>query len=785
MTTRFQPGDPQTAAGLEARLASTLLLDEPVTRVKLVSPARAKVLARLHIETVRDLLTHFPRRYVDMSAVSTVADARIGQACTICGQVYKIEVKRPKRVPLVEITLVDGTGTLMLTMFRQVWLADKVHPGMTVAVAGKLEFDYGFKRMTNPYLEVLEQGADAAGVVIPVHPATEKISAAMMRRLISNALDATRGVLDPLPLSLRVKYRLMSKQSALSCIHFPQNMAEQAEARRRLVYEELLLLQITLMVNSDARSTGKAACTHVVDGPCIQALEAAVPFELTDEQRTARAEILAQLAAPKAANHMLLGDVGTGKTVVAAFALAAAADTGTQAALMAPTELLARQHAESLGPLLDAAGITWDVLTGSTDAAQRASILARVASGQVSVLIGTHALIEPDVVFENLTLAVIDEQQRFGVDQRAALLGKGDNPDSLLLTATPIPRTLALALFGNLTLSYLHKRPNDCVKRTTKVHPRTLKGEAYDAALEALARGEQVYVVCPLIGDNAWDAKAAADAERASVAAENLSGERFDSGKSSRGRDSVQSLKTSGEKLDSGKSSKARSGRASAPDEDAYEYANVSIEAESDMQGENVAAAKAHARFLQEKTFIDYKVELLHGKLPAAEKQAVMQRFAAGETQVLVATTVIEVGINVPNATVMIIEDADRFGLAQLHQLRGRVGRGNLPAQVHLISGSKAPTALTRLAAMEKTDDGFELSNYDLSLRREGDILGNRQSGASGLKLVNIVRDGAIIEAAHNDARAMLDADPGLREPEHRALAREARIVFGATIKGD
>lgn len=772
MTTRFQPGDPQTAAGLEARLASTLLLDEPVTRVKLVSPARAKVLARLHIETVRDLLTHFPRRYVDMSAVSTVADARIGQACTICGQVYKIEVKRPKRVPLVEITLVDGTGTLMLTMFRQVWLADKVHPGMTVAVAGKLEFDYGFKRMTNPYLEVLEQGADAAGVVIPVHPATEKISAAMMRRLISNALDATRGVLDPLPLSLRVKYRLMSKQSALSCIHFPQNMAEQAEARRRLAYEELLLLQITLMVNSDARSTGKAACTHVVDGTCMQALEAAVPFELTDEQRTARAEILAQLAAPKAANHMLLGDVGTGKTVVAAFALAAAADTGTQAALMAPTELLTRQHAESLGPLLDAAGITWDVLTGSTDAAQRASILARVASGQVSVLIGTHALIEPDVVFENLTLAVIDEQQRFGVDQRAALLGKGDNPDSLLLTATPIPRTLALALFGNLTLSYLHKRPNDCVKRTTKVHPRTLKGEAYDAALEALARGEQVYVVCPLIGDNAWDAKAAADAERASVAAENLSGEKLDSGKSSKGRDSAQNPK-------------ARGSRAFAPDEDAYEYANVSIEAESDMQGENVAAAKAHARFLQEKTFIDYKVELLHGKLSAVEKQAVMQRFAAGETQVLVATTVIEVGINVPNATVMIIEDADRFGLAQLHQLRGRVGRGNLPAQVHLISGSKAPTALTRLAAMEKTDDGFELSNYDLSLRREGDILGNRQSGASGLKLVNIVRDGAIIEAAHNDARAMLDADPGLREPEHRALAREARMVFGATIKGD
>ncbi len=738
MSTRFQPGDSQTAKGLEARLASTLLLDEPVTRVKLISPARASVLAKLHIETVRDLLTHFPHRYVDMSTVSTVADARIGNTCTIRGRVYKVEVKRPKRVPLVEITLVDGTGTLMLTMFRQVWLADKLRPGVTVAVAGKLEFDYGFKRMINPYLEILDQDAEATGVIIPVHFATEKISAAMMRRLVSNALDATRGLLDPLPLDLRLKYRLMSKQTALSCIHFPQSMAEQAQARRRLVYEELLLLQITLMINSEKRSEGKSACSHVIGGAHMAALEAALPFNLTEEQMTARAEIFERLAAPKAANHMLLGDVGTGKTAVAAFALAACADTGTQAALMAPTELLARQHAESLGALFDEASITWDVLTGSTADATKADILRRVAAGEITVLIGTHAIIEPSVAFKNLTLAVIDEQQRFGVDQRAALLAKGDNPDALFLTATPIPRTLALALFGNLTLSYLRRRPNDSARRTTTVHPRTLKGEAYDAALEALDRGEQVYVVCPLIG-----------------------------------------------KSFSGEISRHNDGGARDSSDGVSEYGDISIEADCDMQGEDVAAAAAHARFLQSKTFVDYKVELLHGKLSAGEKQAVMQRFAAGETQVLVATTVIEVGINVPNATVMIIEDADRFGLAQLHQLRGRVGRGSLPAQVHLISGSKAPASLTRLAAMEKTDDGFELSNYDLSLRREGDILGNRQSGASGLKLVNIVRDSAIIECAHDDARALLDADPGLQAEEHRALAREARIVFKAAIEGE
>ena len=701
-----------------------------------MSPVRARALDALGIRTVRDLATHFPRRYIDLSRKASVATAVIGEQCTVEGTVHEIKLKRPKpRLTLVELSLVDATGVLMVTCFRQPWLMDQVKAGMRIAVAGKLEFNYGFKRMTNPYLEVLEGEGSAEGMIIPVHPACEKVSAAWMRRLVGNALEATAGLYDPLPLELRAKYRLMSRSAALSSIHFPHAMGEVAEARRRLVYEELLLLELMLMRESRERSDGREAVRHVVDGPRSSALAAAVPFQLTDEQLQAKADILASLAADQAANHLLLGDVGTGKTVVAAFALAAAADTGTQALLMAPTEVLARQHGKSLGPLFDAAGIAWDVLTGSTAPADRETVLARLAAGEIDVLIGTHALLEDDVAPRRLSLVVIDEQQRFGVDQRAKLLAKGEAPDALYLTATPIPRSLALALFGNLTLSYLKHRPHDSARRATFVHQKSDRGNAYDAARAALARGEQVYVVCPLIGQDGGERDAKA-------------------------------------------SGGGTGGRRRESDEEAYEYAAISIETDDDLAGDDVAAATKEASYLQATVFADYRVELLHGRMRNAEKQAVMQRFRENETQVLVATTVIEVGVDVPNATVMIVEDADRFGLSQLHQLRGRVGRGEKAAEVHLVSASKSDTALTRLAAMKSTDDGFELASYDLSLRREGDILGNRQHGASGLKLVNVVRDGAVIEAAHADAAAIMDEDPQLELPAHRALAREVRIMY-------
>ena len=704
-----------------------MALDAPVTAVPGVSPKRAQALRKMGASTVRELLSLYPRRYLDMSVLCTVAGAPIGAFCTLVGRIHEVKLKKPRRnLSLTEVTVVDDTGTLIVTAFRQPWLADSLKPGMAVAVSGKVEFNYGFKRMTNPFIEVLEgNAAPATGVILPVYPLAAPLKAGIMRRIQENALAMAHGVADPLPLALRAKYSLMSKGSALSCIHRPHTMEEQRQARRRLAYEEVLLLELKLMQESLQREQGRCPTSHRIDGSALAALRQAVPFPLTEDQRKAVDEILAALASPHAANHMLLGDVGTGKTVVAAFALAAAADSGGQALFMAPTEILARQHGLSLGPLLDAAGVPWGILTGSTEPAERRRLLERLASGELAVLFGTHALLEPDVRCARCTLAVIDEQQRFGVGQRQGLLGKGECPDALYLTATPIPRTLALALYGNLTLSYLSQRPHGTPPRKTFVHDSAAKGVAYDAAREALARGEQVYVVCPLVG--------------------------------------VKRPEPGGDKADAGEDDSC---------------GDIAIEDDGDMEQAPLAAAESEAAFLASKVFPDHRVGLVHGKMPADRKQEVMEGFRSGEIDVLVATTVIEVGVDVPAATVMIVEDAERFGLAQLHQLRGRVGRGDRPGEVHLVSGTRNQAALERLDAMTRTDDGFELASFDLSLRREGDILGNRQHGASALKLVNVVRDRGLIGAAWEDARAIIAEDPLLESEAYRPLAREAALVY-------
>lgn len=717
---------------MQTRLSATLTLDQPVSCVKQVSPARAKALKGLGICTVSDLLAHFPRRYVDLSCVCTIANAQIGSQCTIVGSIYGLELKQPKpKLKLVEITIVDGTSTLIVTCFRQPWLAKQLQAGMRIAVAGKVEFNYGFKRMINPYMEVLSTENNAAyGMIIPVHGLCDKISATVMRSFVKNALAMCTGMYDPLPLKLRVKYRLMSKNQALNCIHFPKAMQEVAQARRRIVYEELLLLELKLMQQNAARTQGQQPEQHITDGSCVSALNASLPFALTEEQTCARNAILQKMAENAPMNHMLLGDVGTGKTIVAAFALAAAADTNAQACLLAPTEVLATQHAKTLGALFSEIGVSWALLTGSTTAKARVEILEQLACGKTDVLISTHAALEPDVKFSHMSLAVIDEQQRFGVEQRKALLSKGVAPDVLYLTATPIPRSLALATFGGTSLSYLKSKPNAGAARETFVLDRANIGTALDSAKDALKRGEQVYIVCPLVGQDADARDERAGSKKPEI------------------------------------------------DEEASTYTSVAIENDADLQGENIAAATKQGEYLQNTAFIDWKVEVLHGKMKPSEKQEVMQHFVEGSTQVLVSTTVIEVGIDVPNATVMIIQDADRFGLSQLHQLRGRVGRGEKPAKVYLVSTSKSPIALQRLCAMEGCDDGFKLAKFDLSLRREGDILGNRQHGAGILKLVNIVRDEKVIEAAHGDATEILKADPKLQAPENQALAIEVSRAF-------
>ena len=726
------------------RLAATLQLDAPVTTIPGVSSGRAAALSRLGATTIRELLSRYPRRYLDMSKITTIGSAAIGENATIAATVHEAVLKRPKpKFDLVEVTLTDGTGTLICTFFKQPWLVKTLAPGMRVSVAGKVEFNYGFLRMTMPFLDKIDGDnvEEVTGQVIPVHAASEKVPVGQMRRIVRAALTQLGRVYDPLPASLRSKYRLMPRAEALRAIHFPTNMAEQAQARRRLAYEELFSLEVHLMQKELASIGGKKACEHRTNGPCKQAFLSNLSFALTEDQQHAVEDISARMAAPKRMRHMLLGDVGTGKTIVAAIALCMAADSDSQALMMGPTEVLVDQYANGLGPQLEAAGITWAKLTGSTPSADRATILEGLASGSIQICFGTHALLTNDVVCAKCSLVVIDEEQRFGVDQRDALISKGLAPDILEMTATPIPRTLALALYGSMTQSYLKSVPFKRPPRTTKVFNFRERGKAYDIALDACARGEQVYIVCPLVSSSSQNERA---------------------------------TRKQDEPKPSSKTRFGWSGASGIDDDPVY------IDSLEDFDGADSKAAEAQAKFLQSKTFSAYRVGLLHGRMKADAKRATMERFRSGEIDVLVSTTVIEVGVDVPNATVMIVEDADKFGLSQLHQLRGRVGRGSKPGHMCLIAATSDASACERLAAMERTEDGFELAECDLSLRREGDILGNRQSGASVLKLVNVIRDGAIIEAAHADAREFLEAQANKNAAETRIVLREIDAIFAS-----
>ncbi len=710
------------------RLRASLSLDSPVTSVKLVSTARAQTLAvSMGVETVRDLLSCFPRRYIDLSQVCTVQQAPIGSQCTLAVRVYEVKRKNPRpRLSLVEVSLVDDTGVIIATCFNQPWMADRLKAGMSVTVAGKIEFNYGFKRMVNPLIEIHEAGDAVQGRVLPIHPACARLSRNMVTRMASNAVALTRGCYDPLPLSIRRKYRLYSRSEAFRGIHAPESLLDADQARRRLRYEELFFLELDLMLRERERTSGATPYAHVVDGPAVSSLRSCLPFALTDDQDSAIGDILDLMAQPTPMNHLLLGDVGTGKTVVACFALAAAAQSGNQAMMMGPTEVLVSQYAKALGSLLDSLGVTWAILTGSTSSDQRSHAIEGFASGTVQVLLGTHALLGEDVVANRCSLVCIDEQQRFGVEQRQALAAKAPGCDVLSLTATPIPRSLALALYGGLTLSYLHRAPSAQRGRTTKVCHFSEEGIAYDALRAAVSRGEQAYVVCPLIG------------------------------------------------LKLPEPEKDLADEASL--ESAVEYATVEWGIEHDDLGDTLSAATTHMEVLQSQVVPQARVALLHGKMKAPEKQQVMQRFREGEVDVLVSTTVVEVGVDVPNATVMIVEDADRFGLAQLHQLRGRVGRGSLPGQVFLVSRTRAPQAMERLRAMEATEDGFALSERDLSMRREGDIFGDRQHGRTALRLVNVVRDKAVIEAAYHDARSLFDCH-AFSHQERELVLRELQVL--------
>lgn len=679
-----------------SRLASH---DLPVANARYVDGARAQALARLGVHTIGQLIRHVPFRYLDLTRSGGIRALPVPCDATVLGRVHSVTEKKRGRLTITEVTLVDDTGVVIGVWFNQPWVKTRFSTGEIVAFAGRLEMDYGLKQIKNPFFEKLGERADSptVGRVIAVHRTTEGLTTGWLRRLIASAVEDFGDVPDHLPATLRVRHGLVSLSRALSDIHSPETMAAAHEARRRLAFDELFCLQLYVAMRRHALTREQAGVAHRVDGPALTALAGVAEHSPTTDQRQAIDEILEDMAAPRPMNRMLLGDVGTGKTLVAIHALAAVADSAGQAAMIAPTEVLAQQYADKVGATLDALGVTWALLTGSTGAARRKQIFAGLVDGTITVLFGTHALLQESVSFKHLTLAIVDEQHRFGVGQRLGLRAKGAASDMLVMTATPIPRSLALTLYGDLAVSYLRQRPHAGAGISTHVTTRAGAGRAVSAVKAAVRRGHQAFVVCALVDES----------------------------------DSAQ-----------------------------------------------LRAASREAERLQREEFAGLRVGLLTGKMRPAEKAEAMQRFRDHQIDVLVSTTVIEVGVDVPNATVMIVEDADRFGLAQLHQLRGRVGRGEHPGEVWLVSDARGADARARLEVLEQSSDGFEIAERDLALRGEGSIMGDRQHGLPDLRIASIITDGELLEIARSEAFSLIESDPHLEHPTHGPVLASLKQTY-------
>ena len=678
-----------------------LLVRAPVTDLPRVGPALAKKLRNLGIETVEDLLTSAPRRHIDYSHtehIGSVLGFVPGQEVTVRGEVIDLREMRGAGPPRVVIKLADETGWVRVTWFNQ-YVARQMAIGDQIAISGKLDASFSRPSFTSPEWEKVGAAALSTGRLTPVYGLTQGVAQKTMRGLTSAALDATRSTIsDFLPDRVRLEPNeapLVPLRQAYTQAHYPDSYADLDLAQRRLAFDDLLLLQLGLVRRKRTRKAFNGIALDI-DRAQLARFRAALPFSLTGSQDQALEEILSDLALSRPMTRLLQGDVGSGKTVVAAAALLVAQRNGYQGALMAPTEILAEQHFHNLRGLY--AGLPDDerpsvaLLTGSTRIAQRRETLVAAASGEIDILVGTHALIQGTIEFARLGLSVVDEQHRFGVRQRSELSNKGIGlePHVLSMTATPIPRTLNLVLNGDLDVSIIAERPPGRVPIETRRYVGIDRGAAYDLVRTEVTHGHQVFVICPLVeASEASDAKAAVD--------------------------------------------------------------------EADR--------------LQRDVFPDLRIAVLHGRMSGKEKDAVMTAFRDQETDVLVSTSVIEVGIDVPNATVMLIEGADRFGLAQLHQFRGRVGRGGAKSHCLLLAEEATPDGEARLQMMVDTGDGFLLAEKDLELRGPGDFIGTRQSGLPELSWIDGSFDSRLLDRARKAAETLLDLDPPLAAPEHAALS--------------
>ncbi|WP_330337594.1 ATP-dependent DNA helicase RecG [Streptomyces sp. NBC_00557] len=707
-------------------------LKQPLKSV--LGPATAKVMAEhLGLHTVGDLLHHYPRRYEERGRLTRLADLPMDEHVTVVAQVADARLhsfasaKAPRgKGQRLEVTITDGSGRLQLVFFGNG--VHKPHkellPGTRALFAGKVSVFNRRLQLAHPAYELLRgDGEDTveawAGALIPIYPATAKLESWKIAKAVQTVLPTAQEALDPLPAALREGRGLVPLPEALLKIHRPHTKADIADARARLKWDEAFVLQVALARRRHADTQLPAVPRKPRPDGLLAAFDDRLPFTLTEGQRKVSEEIFDDLATEHPMHRLLQGEVGSGKTLVALRAMLAVVDAGGQAAMLAPTEVLAQQHHRSItemmgelaeGGMLGGAEHATKVvlLTGSMGAAARRQALLDLVTGEAGIVIGTHALIEDKVQFHDLGLVVVDEQHRFGVEQRDALRGKGKQPPHLLvMTATPIPRTVAMTVFGDLETSVLDQLPAGRSPIASHVVPAADKphflARAWERVREEAANGHQAYVVCPRIGD---DVDEAADQKK--------------------------------------------SGGKKSPEDEAEKRPPLAVLDVADQLGRGPLQG--------------LRVEVLHGRMHPDDKDAVMRRFAAGETDVLVATTVIEVGVNVPNATVMVIMDADRFGVSQLHQLRGRVGRGSAPGLCLLVTEMpEASAARQRLNAVAATLDGFELSRIDLEQRREGDVLGQAQSGArSSLRVLEVIEDEEVIAEARAEATALVAADPEL-----------------------
>ncbi len=654
-------------------------LDDSIQFVKGIGPKKAKLFEKLHIRTLRDALETYPRDYEDRTRITRIADIDAEDKYAIravVGTEPKVNRIR-KGLTLVKCTIFDESGSLNVTYFNNPYAAALLRVGQEYVFYGKVQGWGRGRTLISPQSEKVAPDADHPGRIVPVYPLTAGLTQRDMERVTDAALAAVPGDWpDPLPEMLRAKYRLLDAADAIAAIHRPQTANEVGQARRRMVFEELFLLCCGLQQLKERR---KADTGIVFAQNGLDAFFETLPFSPTGAQRRAIAEIAADCASGKPMNRLVQGDVGSGKTVVAAALCALAAQNGWQAAFMAPTEILAAQHAETLAPMLETLGISCTLLTGSMTAAQKRAALAAIETGAAQVVVGTHALIQQGVTFHRLGAVVADEQHRFGVAQRAALSAKGETPHVLVMSATPIPRTLALILYGDLDVSVLDEIPPGRSPVETYAVGQNMRKRITAFIDKQVEAGGQVYVVCPLVEEGETGLKSA------------------------------------------------------------------------EQHAKDLQSALPHRR-----------VAVLHGRMKNADKDQIMRDFAARQYDILVATTVIEVGVDVPNANLMVVEDADRFGLSQLHQLRGRVGRGTRQSYCIFFGADKGEAARERLKILCKTGDGFEIARADLAQRGPGDFFGRRQHGLPALHVADLAADLALMQDAREEAETILQHDPTL-----------------------